>query len=73
MLYFRSGEHLDHWLQDWHMPRGEILPLAQCWQLANAWYGPDRREAAWRRRTIEEAEALFAELGLISPFWGLRG
>jgi hypothetical protein len=44
----------------------------QGWWLALAWYGPDRRDPAWRRRNLEENEALFAELGLVSPFWKLR-
>ena len=54
------------------MPRGACLTLDQSWRLARGWYGPDRRERDWRRKTIEEAEALFAELGLTAPFWALR-
>lgn len=73
MLLFRSEEHIAKWLQDWHLPRGEILSLDQCWRLAQAWYSPDRREPNWRRKTVEEAEALFARLGLTSHFWNLRG
>lgn len=73
MLFFRSEEHLDKWLRDWHLPRGEVLSLETCWRLAQAWYGPDRRDPAWRRRNVDEAMALFAELGLTSPFWNLRG
>ncbi len=71
MLLFRSEEHVDQWCRDWKMPRGAVLPLDLCWRLAKAWYGADRREAGWRRRTVDEAEALFAELGLTSPFWRL--
>ena len=55
----------------WNLPRGEVLSLDRCWRLAKAWYGPDRREPEWRRRTVDEAEALFTELGLTSPFWRL--
>lgn len=72
MLLFRSEEHVDHWCQQWKLPRGALLSLEQGWRLAQAWYGPDRREPAWRRKTIEETEALLRELGLISPFWNLR-
>ena len=72
MLIFRSEEHVDKWCNDWHRPRGAILALEQCWQLANAWYSPDRRDPAWRRKTVDEAEALFAQLGLTAPFWQLR-
>ena len=48
------------------------MPLETGWRLAREWYGGDRRDPQWRRRTIEEAEALFAELGLTGDFWRLR-
>ena len=54
------------------MERGAILTLEQVWGLAQAYYGPDRRDPAWRRKTPEESEAVFAELGLTLPFWSLR-
>ena len=73
MLLFWSEEHVHKWCGDWNLPRGEVLSLEECWRLAKAWYGPDRRELGWRRRTVDETEALFAELGLTSPFWRLRG
>ena len=72
MLIFRSEEHLEKWLRDWHMPQGTIISLEQCWQLAQAVYGPDRRVPDWRRKTVDEIETLFAELGFTSPFWRLR-
>jgi hypothetical protein len=72
MLIFRSEEHLARWLRDWHMPRGASLTLQQCWQLARAFYEPDRRPSEWRRKTVDETEALFAEMGFTSPFWRLR-
>ncbi|MCA1553017.1 MAG: alkylmercury lyase family protein [Chloroflexi bacterium] len=54
MLIFRSEEHLEKWLKDWHMPKGAILSLEQCWQLAQEFYGPDRRAPEWRRKTLDE-------------------
>jgi len=48
------------------------MPLDTCNRLAREWYGPDRREPNWRRRSVEEAEALFKDLGLTSSFWNLR-
>jgi len=72
MLLFWSEEHVDKWCGDWNLPRGEIIPLDKCNMLARAWYGPDRRDPEWRRRTVDEAEALFAELGFTSAFWRLR-
>jgi hypothetical protein len=72
MLFFRSEEHIDRWCESWRLPRGAVFPLAQGWQLARAWYGEDRREPSWRRRTVDEAEAVFASLGFTSEFWSLR-
>jgi hypothetical protein len=72
MLFFRSEEHVTRWCKAWHFERGGVLSLETGWKLAHAWYSPDRREENWRRRTVDEAEALFAQLGLTSPFWSLR-
>lgn len=71
MLFFRSEDHARGW-QERHGVRGaELLTLSQAARLAHAWYArklaPD-----WRRHTVEEAEALFAELGLDPDFWRLR-
>jgi hypothetical protein len=72
MLFFRSEEHVTRWCKVWHFERGGILSLETGWKLAYAWFGADRREPDWRRRTVEEAEELFARLGLSSSFWALR-
>ena len=71
MLLFCSEEHVEKWCKDWNLPGAEIIPLDKCCRLAQAWYCPNRREPQWRRRTVDEAEALFAELGFISEFWRL--
>jgi hypothetical protein len=71
MLLFRSEEHVDRWCVQRGVSRGERFSLEQCWALAQAWYH-NRLEADWRRRTPDEAEALFASLGLRSDFWRLR-
>jgi hypothetical protein len=42
------------------------------WKLAQAWYSADRRDPAWRRRNVDETEALLASLGLTGAFWNLR-
>jgi hypothetical protein len=71
MLLFWSEEHVEKWCGAWGFSRGGVLPLDECWRLAKAWYGPDRREPEWRRRTVDETQALFTELGLTSPLWRL--
>ena len=71
MLLFWSEEHVEKWCKDWDMSPGEVIPLDKCCRLAHVWYGPDRREPEWRRRTVDEAEELFSQLGFTSPFWRL--
>ena len=70
MLLFRSEEHIQRWLAYHDLPPGATMSPEQCWRLAHAWYhsvlDPD-----WRRRTPDEAQALFAEIGLTGPFWNL--
>jgi hypothetical protein len=72
MLLFRSEEHITNWCRQWKFEHGATLNLYTAWRLAHAWYVDDRREHSWRRKTLEEIEALFAELGLTTPFWILR-
>lgn len=61
---------MDKWCEAKGMPRGALLSIRQLWGLARAWYG-DRLSAQWRRKTPEEAQAIFEELGLAGPFWKL--
>ena len=70
MLAFRSEAHVDRWREQRCMPRGAVFSAEQLWRLADAWYR-DRMSGGWRRRTPDEAEALFAELGLEGEFWRL--
>ncbi len=52
-------------------PRGGLLTVTQLWDLARIWY-EQRLEPRWRRRTAEEAQAVFEGIGLTGPFWDLR-
>ena len=54
----------------WHLPRGATLSIDQAWSLADLWYH-DRLSPHWRRKTVEEAHAIFASLGLTGEFWKL--
>ena len=72
MLLFRSEEHVDRWCAAREIPRGATMTPAQCWALARGWYA-DKLDPAWRRKTPDEAEKLFAEIGLAGPFWSVRG
>lgn len=70
MLLFRSEEHVKTWYQRLGIPTGVSVTLEQQWELARLWYS-DRMSPDWRRRTPEEAEAVFASLGLTGEFWRL--
>ena len=72
MCIFRSEEHIMNWCRHNKRPRGGTMTVPQQWQLARAWHGEDRRSPHWRRKTIEEAERLFAAIGLTGDFWRLR-
>lgn len=63
---------MDAWCREKGQPRGETLTLEAAWRLAHGWYS-DRLDSEWRRKTPDEARALFASLGLTSPFWRLEG
>jgi hypothetical protein len=71
MLLFRSEEHIGRWCETWSQPLGGLLSPQQTWGLAKAWYGEDRRETTWCRKTKEETQAIFRNLGLSVPFWEL--
>jgi hypothetical protein len=47
-----------------------VISLETAWTLALAWYR-DRLDPSWRRRTAEEAQQVFAGIGLDGPFWRL--
>ncbi len=70
MLLFRSEEHASAWYQRQGTPMGASLTIEQQWELARLWYS-DRMSPNWRRRTPEEAEAVFAGVGLTGAFWRL--
>jgi len=46
------------------------VPLERVWKLAQAWYH-DRMDPGWKRKTLEEAQAVFAGVGLVGEFWRL--
>ncbi len=49
---------------------GAVLTLDLTWALAKAWYH-NRLSPTFRRRTLDEAQSLFDELGLTGDFWRL--
>ena len=70
MQLFRSEEHVLRWCGQRNREPGAILALQQMWELADAWYR-DRLSPDFRRRAPEEAQALFASIGLTGDAWRL--
>jgi len=66
MLLFRSEEHVEQSGK----AKGALMTPEQMWRLADTWYR-DRDDPAWRRRSAEEAEEVFAQIGLTGEFWKL--
>ena len=71
MLLFRSEEHVEQWCASRGVSRGEVFTPAQMWSVAREWFA-DRLRPDWRRKTVDEAEAIFERAGLTSGFWALR-
>jgi hypothetical protein len=71
MLLFRSEEHVKRWNEGSHRARGATMTVHQQWELARAWY-TDRASPNWKRRSPEETQELFRQLGLTGPFWELQ-
>jgi hypothetical protein len=72
MLLVRSDDEADAWCRLTGEPRGETVPLAQVWTLAQAWYG-DRMSPSFRGRTVAQAQDIFQRVGLRSDFWKTDG
>jgi Alkylmercury lyase len=64
--------HVRAWSATAGEPVGAVVDLPTMWRLGKVWY-EDRLHDDHRRRTSEEAVAVFAELGLDGPFWDMLG
>lgn len=63
---------MERWCGARGVERGAVVPVEQCWELARLWYR-GRLDPDWTRRTREEMQAAFEEVGLVGEFWGLGG
>jgi len=72
VLPFRSVSDIDQWCERHGQSYGEVVTLQQTASLARRWYGP-YAQASWRKWTVEQAQQIFHDSGLTSPFWELPG
>lgn len=70
MLLFRSGDQVLDWSRRHRIPAGDVQPVSRVLELSRRWYGGHLRRD-WKKKTVEEARALFAELGFDHPVWQL--
>jgi hypothetical protein len=71
MLAFRSEAHVVAWCGRRGVDPGAVFSLDRLWGLARRWYS-EKLSPEWRRAAPAEAQAVFDELGLTSPFWRLQ-
>ncbi|MBM3123638.1 MAG: hypothetical protein FJZ87_01040 [Chloroflexi bacterium] len=68
MLIFQSEGLIDQWCKRNNQQRGEILSVAQVWQLSKLWYH-NRLSEEFHGRSNDQAAAIFRQAGLTSSFW----
>ena len=70
MALFRSEEHVEQWSMKSGIAVGAVFGIDALWKLSGLWFH-DRLSPAWRRRTMDEAHAIFEACGLTGAFWRL--
>jgi hypothetical protein len=71
MVFLRSEEHLERWLDEHGWEPGATLTAEKTNELARTWWW-SRLDPGWRPRTLDESQALLDSLGLTGDFWALR-
>lgn len=72
VLPFHSAAGIDEWSARHKLPKGEAVPLEQVARLARVWYG-SHHHPDWHKWSMDEAQRIFSDAGLRSPFWHLDG
>lgn len=70
MLLFKDESQVVEWSSRHQIPRGDVQPIAKVLELAQRWYGEHLRPD-WTKKSVAEARAIFADLGLSHPVWSL--
>jgi len=71
MVYLRSEEHVQRWLDTNGWEPGATITAVQTNELARTWSW-SRLDPGWHPRTIEESQAILGGLDLTGEFWSLR-
>ena len=70
MVFLRSEEHLQRWLDVNGWEPGASMSATTLNELARRWWWT-RLEPDWRPRPPAESQAILDELGLTGEFWRL--
>lgn len=68
MLVYKSESQIDDWCKQHNKPKGEVVLIAQVWELAKLWYG-NYLDPDFKIKTKEIANGMFKQVGLTSDFW----
>jgi hypothetical protein len=68
MVFFRSEELMDEWCLARGMGRDGLMSTTKLWELAQTWYHK-RLDPDYMGRSLDEAVAIFTQLGFTSDFW----
>jgi hypothetical protein len=72
ILFFSAQAKIDAWCTRHGRPKGAVLDIETGILLAERWFG-DYAMPEWRRKTREQALAVFTELRLDPSFWNMDG
>ena len=70
MVYLRSEEHLQRWLDHTGYTPGATFSVTTLNDLARRWWS-GRLEPDWRPRSVAESQAILEAVGLTGGFWRL--
>ena len=68
MLLFEDEAHINRWVEQHHIPKGDVQPLEVIWEFAKVWYG-NHLNPEWQKWTNREAEEIFQRFGLRHSIW----
>jgi hypothetical protein len=70
MVFLRSEEHLNGWLDSHGWAPGASMTAPKLNELARRWWWT-RLDPDWRPRPLGDSQAILDELGLTGEFWRL--
>jgi hypothetical protein len=70
MVFLRSEEHLERWLDAGGWEPGVTMAAPKMNELARAWWWT-RLDPGWSPRAVDESQAILDHVGLTGEFWVL--